>query len=472
MSTPRPSLPDALLRQALARRAAGPSTSVELLGDVLAAVETLPQRHGWTRQLASELRLVPITLVVALLLLTLIGTALFAGGRITSPHSSGPMAYESGGDIYVGDPATGETSAIVTSPAVEAEPAFSPDGTHIAFYRSPTQQDAGVWQTAASIVVVRTDGSDERVVVPAGFPGRGLGGFSWTPDSASIVVNHDVGSGPTGGLVSLFDASGVAEPLLLTPPLPRWPGGGHPQTGGEVAPMFRPPTGDRILSYPDTGPPAPGTSTLVEMDIDGSDVTQLIDPANTEAPFEIIYGAIWSPDGRWIAVTTGDRCGYACLGWQNQRIYVVSADGGPVRRLTRTPADVDPGRHVIERAIAWSPDGTRILIDRTTAEDLAIAALDTETFPITGQTIAVEVATGAEQVITAPTSGAYGPPYGVLDGGIEWVPSSISSWSPDGRSVVVWEGPGTRAIVIDVETGASTELPWASDSHPSWRLTD
>jgi Tol biopolymer transport system component len=133
---------------------------------------------------------------------------------------------------------------------------------------------------------------------------------------------------------------------------------------------------------------------------------------------------------------------------------------------------VDPGRHVIERAIAWSPDGTRILIDRTTAEDLAIAALDTETFPITGQTIAVEVATGAEQVITAPTSGAYGPPYGVLDGGIEWVPSSTSSWSPDGRSVVVWERPGTRAIVIDVETGASTELPWASDSHPSWRLTD
>ena len=52
MSTPDPSLSDTLLRKALARRAAGPSTSAGLLDDVMAAVQTQPQRRGWTRPLA------------------------------------------------------------------------------------------------------------------------------------------------------------------------------------------------------------------------------------------------------------------------------------------------------------------------------------------------------------------------------------------------------------------------------------
>jgi WD40-like Beta Propeller Repeat len=482
MSNPHPKLTDAHLKEVLVRRSAGVRTSAELIGDVLAAVETVPQGRRWSLRLAPQQRLLPVLLVTALLLSALIGSALLAGSRnATLPAGSGLIAYESGGDIYVGDPATGQSTSIVTGPEVDGGPIFSPDGTRIAFYRSPTRPGAGgALPTTASIVIVRADGSDERVIVSPGlpgrpdrFPGRGLGSFSWTPDGASILVEHDVGRGPTGGYVSLFDASGVAEPLALTPPLPRWPGGAHPQTGGEVAPMFRPPTGDRMLSYPDPGPPAPGTSTLVEMDIDGSDVTVLVDPAKTDVPFQVIHGAVWSPDARWIALAAGDRCRGpdpygSCYSWLNQRILILSSDGSQVRRLTAAPADVDPGRHIVERAIAWSPDGSRILIERTTAESLEVADLDTQTFPITGQTLTVEVATGAERAITALASGVYGPPYGGPHNGIQWVPSVTSSWSPDGRNVLVFEGPGTRPIVIDVETGTSTELPWRADSHPSW----
>ena len=111
----------------------------ELVGDVLAAVATVPQGHRWGLRLAPQQRLMPVILLTALLLSALIGFALIAGTRDTTPPSGdGLIAYESGGDIYVGDPTTGATTAVVTGPDVEGDPIFSPDGSRIAFYRSPT----------------------------------------------------------------------------------------------------------------------------------------------------------------------------------------------------------------------------------------------------------------------------------------------------------------------------------------------
>ena len=478
MTAPQPKLTDARLKAALVRRSAGQHTSAELLGDVLAAIETVPQGRRWSLQLAPQRSVLPILVAAALLLAALIGLALAAGSRDTPlRQGTGLITYESGGDIYVGDPATGETTAVVTGPEVDSRPIFSPDGERIAFVRGDPET------AGASVLVVRPDGSDERIVMPTGFSARGLG-FSWTPDSASLVVNHD--SPPHtdphfDGELTLFDAIGAAPPRLLTPPLPHSIGAWHPQVHGEVAPMFRPPSGDRILDFTE----AAATSSLVEMDVDGSNIKELIDPARTDLPFQIINGAIWSPDGRWIAVLAHERCPraelqpFGCMEtWSpNPRIYVVSADGQELRRLTRAPDDVDPGRHATESATAWSPDGSRILIDRTTAEYLDVAALATDTFPLTGQTLVVDVASGAEQAVTGLTTGKWGPPYGPPpagseSNGITWVPSSTSSWSPDGRSILVFEGPGTRPLVIDLETGAATRLPWTSDSHPSWRLSD
>ena len=459
MSTPRPSLGDALLRRALARRAAGPSTSAELLDAVLAAVETRPQRRGSTLPLVSELRLVPILLLLAVLLSAFIGLAILASGRITPPGSSGLVAYESGGDIYVGDPATGETKAIVTGPAFEAHPIFSPDGTHITLYRSPTRlPEHDPAPPTASILVVRADGSDERVIVPAGFPGRALGGFSWTPDSTSLVVNHDLAVA-SGGLVSLFDASGVAEPRLLTPPLPRAPGAYHPQIGGEVAPMFRPPTGDRILSVPEVG------TALIEMDIDGSNAIELIDPERVDLSFRVVGLASWSPDAAWIAFEGLDQGG--CLDWQDSRMFVMRADGSDIRRLTHQAAIMDPTHGMVECSPSWSPDGSMILIDRRFAEDLDTAPRQTE-FAVAVQFVVVDVATGVEREITRRyVINGRQDPYPHWEA---LVPVPTASWSPDGQQILVFEGRGTRPLVIDVETGASTRLPWEADSHPSWRF--
>ena len=246
-------------------------------------------------------RPIAVAALVAVLALALAAGAVFVGGQqhplpaVVAPAANGLIAYGSDGDILVGDAVTGLTRAIVTGPAVDSNPLFSPDGSRIAFVR-------GEWETAdASIIVVRADGSDERVIVPSRFPGRGLGAFAWTPDSASILVDHDVGMGPTGGFLSIFDASGEAASRLLTPPLPAWPGGQHPQTRGGVAPMFRPPTGDRILSY------EWNTGTLFVMDPDGTDVSELLGPSRTHTQFRVIESPAWSPDGSIVVFAAADE---------------------------------------------------------------------------------------------------------------------------------------------------------------------
>lgn len=43
------------------------------------------------------------------------------------------------------------------------------------------------------------------------------------------------------------------------------------------------------------------------------------------------------------------------------------------------------------------------------------------------------------------------------------------SWTPDGRSIGMLERRGTRPVVVDVETGRATKLPWEADSAPSWQ---
>ena len=79
---------------------------------------------------------------------------------LVEPAENGLIAYSYAGDIYVGDPATGETTAIVTNPSYEVNPVFSPDGTRIAFIRGNFPIET------PSVVVVRPNGSDERVVMP------------------------------------------------------------------------------------------------------------------------------------------------------------------------------------------------------------------------------------------------------------------------------------------------------------------
>jgi WD40 repeat protein len=210
---------------------------------------------------------------------------------LPEPAENGLIAYSYAGDIYVGDPVTGETAAIVTNPTYEVNPVFSPDGERIAFIRGdPQTKDS-------TIVVVRADGSDERVILPTGREHRGFAVLAWTPDGDSLVAQLDTSPFTFtygDGEVSLFDSFGTGDEQRLAPPLPTSVGGHYFSTDAEVAPTFRPPKGDRVL--------AGDWSELRVFDRDfttstrlGSDVLKRYEPFFT-------HPVTWSPDGTRIAI--------------------------------------------------------------------------------------------------------------------------------------------------------------------------
>jgi dipeptidyl aminopeptidase/acylaminoacyl peptidase len=354
-------------------------------------------------------------------------------------QTRGLIAYSSDGDIYLGDPISGSTLAIVTGPDLDSRPVFSPDGSRIAVLRG--DPDAG----RAVVIVMRFDGSDQRIITPElraeprePHPGAGPADpwavhqpfadllVAWTPDSAFVVAAD------RSGTLTVFDAAGVDEPYDPTSVLP--------ESASLVGLGFlQPPAGERIV-YGICG----GLSAI---DADGTDLTMLfqrswprVGPNTCSTPREVV----WSPDGSRIAFS--DRVEADPF---VQRAYIVDATGGDPQRLVPDPVlpagQVDVGQ-VTEHAPAWSPDGARIALYRVWPFDRRIRS---------SWITIVDIESGLERELDATRQSHIR-----IEG---W------SWSPDGRSILALMRAGTRPLVVDIASGRAAELPWEPDSPPSWQ---
>jgi Tol biopolymer transport system component len=304
--------------------------------DLLRQTAATSQRPAWTfperwlpmADIASRSAFAPRMplrlLAVALLIFALlVSAAVFVGSRQTrlpppfGPAANGVIPYSSGGDIYVGDPITGETRLLVGGLDTDELPQFSPDGTKVAFIRAvPGTTDA------IDIFVVRADGSDLRRVTPE--PIDRWEWITWTPDGRHIAAIHD------GSRLDRFDAGGSGSVEHVA------------DVEGMDFIQFRPPGGAEILYRALVD----GKLGLFAMDADGTNVRTIVEatvPGQVDMSFS---GATYSADGSQIFYERGDESG--CC-----RLWVVDADGTDAHEF-------------LPRGEAWdgqavvSPDGTRI----------------------------------------------------------------------------------------------------------------
>ena len=216
--------------------------------------------------------------------------------------------------------------------------------------------------STGGIIAMTPDGSNGRVLVT---PTEGPGCPSFSPDGRKIAF-----AGSTTNRIAIIDVPSRAETWLTSGWCPTWS-----PDGAQLA-FFRGPIS------------APNGWGLYVMNIDGTGLREL-------APDGFDTGGLdWSPDGRWLAVSTysegrllfvdaatgarrlpsparvllgfqpawapdGQQVAYVTgAPAQGQEIWLIDISDGTVRQVTHSPTDATPYHNYRPR---WSPDGTMIV---------------------------------------------------------------------------------------------------------------
>ncbi|MCK6630574.1 MAG: SH3 domain-containing protein [Anaerolineae bacterium] len=284
----------------------------------------------------------------------------------SNPHPHIVFQRSSGGDIMVINP-DGSGLRRLTS---GIDPALSPDGKTVAFTR---------WQgETGSVWVINLDGSNEREV--QGFVKQAKGP-DWSPDGSQLVFNFQTG----GRLESKTECFPVGEGK--NPPMPPrnatdfkvsfgsggvqvcWKLPPDPHWGLRVINLadnsFKDVDGGTYAFRPAWDPGQPwrivsdGGRGLLEVDVNRDYRQPITEEINDGSP-------VFSPDGRYLAVTLGQQGGGS--GWN---VFRLNANGTGRVQLTETPLweTAQPGNDKAWNNVApaWSPDASQIafLTDRT-----------------------------------------------------------------------------------------------------------
>lgn len=233
-------------------------------------------------------------------------------------------------DIYTTHPAGGAPRRLTHDRATDRDPAWSPDGTTIAFVSERT------WRP--ELFVMRADGTAQaRVTMDGGSPARP----TWGPDGGSIVFESTDVTGENRELFVLNMWTGVVRRLT---------------SGACAAGPFRAcPDGDIAHGQPASSPDGTRIAFvrtdrngqhLLVMNADGSDIRHLggIRAANPA----------WAANGQTIAYDDVDGI----------RVVSVVSAGGPAHEVVAgTWEECLPGaRCPIFFEPSWSPDGTRLTV--------------------------------------------------------------------------------------------------------------
>ena len=267
----------------------------------------------------SGLRFIAGIAIAAACALALLGG--HASGAATRPLAGGPgrdlVIVEKLGQLgFSVVPARGGRARLVTRSG--STPVWSPDGRWIAFVdsrhvpKSHPCRDNDDIACPYEVYVVRPDGTGERRLTP---PASGTTSPVWSPDGNKLVVSKSASL-----YLINFDGSGFRRLI---------------KTGQGASFASWSPDGFRVAYSADPD--------IFITDLQGR-TTQITSKAIGIGPAEAPQ---WSPDGRWIAF---GACKPFGKGFAD--LYVISATGKGLRRVTRTTASA--------WEMDWSPDSTRI----------------------------------------------------------------------------------------------------------------
>jgi Tol biopolymer transport system component len=223
-----------------------------------------------------------------------------------------------------------QTTRLTSGDFADGSPAWSPDGSTIAFTtdRSPS----GIW-------AVNADGSNVRPLITA--PDfLASGEPAWSPDGRSIAFSATLKDSLNNfiGVIEIADADGSHARRLMT-------------DATDIGSPSWSPDGTRMLfvAAPDgIGP------HIYEINTDGTLQRQLSNQLDRDPR--------WSPDGRQIAFTNVDTTDFQ----SSIRIAVMRDDGSDRRVLTTHDANRKP---------AWSPDGRQIAYEEYRRDSITAVPL-------------------------------------------------------------------------------------------------
>lgn len=236
----------------------------------------------------------------------------------------GVIAYNRDGELWLMFGDGSGAHALVTSVLMEGAPAWSPDGTRIAF----SGFEPGPEVVTPDIWVVNSDGTG--LVNLTHSPGPSMLWPSWSPDGTRIVF-ADTGSRDLwiieidkGDSVRItFDSAHQSSPAWAP--------------DGSLIAYCVLPVVDNVF----------GRNDIWVANPDGSNTRMLTDMGDTCSPS-------WSPDSRELAFTVFVFSEEP--GSDQSDVWIMNRDGTGQRNLTNDPTRFD-------RNPSWSLDGTKIAFD-------------------------------------------------------------------------------------------------------------
>ena len=276
-----------------------------------------------TMPLRAAPRLAPVLLLIALVLALIVGIAVVGSQpRLPDPFglaANGRVAYVSNGQIYASNPDGSNPTALTFGTRMASTPAWSRDGTKVAYKLIGERSPAKDPTLFGDLVVVNADGSNPITIER---DAKGMSPPAWSPDGRWIMYSYLVGDVDQ---IFIAAADGSSPPRRV----------GDPDTIN-WAPLFSP-DGTRILYFVDK-------DRVKVMNTDGSD-----DRTLNSSAFSEVHSATWHPDGQQVVVSAGTTGMFD--------LWILSIDG-PERHLgVPDRAEVGP---------SWSPDGSRLVYLTTT----------------------------------------------------------------------------------------------------------